>query len=45
MTQKRLNHVAICHVHKKYMDNLKLEDIGNSFIALNDRRLYLFGKF
>lgn len=45
MTQKRLNHVATCHVHKEYMDNLKLEDIGNSFIALNDRRLYLFGKF
>jgi len=46
-TQEGLNHVAVCNVHKKYIDKLHLMaiPIANEFIALNERRMQLFGKF
>jgi len=36
MTQERLNHVAVCNVHKEYIDKLHLMAIANEFIALNE---------
>jgi len=47
ITQERLiiNHVAVCNVHKEYIDKLHLVAIANEFIALNERRMQLFGKF
>ena len=45
MSQKRLNNIAVCHVHHDYIDDLKLESIVNEFISANERRLKLFGKF
>ncbi|XP_069381427.1 zinc finger MYM-type protein 1-like [Paralichthys olivaceus] len=45
MTQSRLNHVAICHVHQRKLDELDLEDICQSFISANDRRKKAFGSF
>ena len=43
MTQTRLNSVAICHVHQKHLDRLDLEEICESFIAVNARRKKTFG--
>jgi len=45
MTQERLSHVAVCNVHKEYIDKLHLMATANEFIALNERRMQLFGKF
>jgi len=44
-TQEGLNHVAVCNVHKEYIVKLHLMAIANEFIALNERRMQLFGKF
>jgi len=43
--QEALKNVAECNVHKKYIDKLHLMAITNEFIALNERRMQLFGKF
>ena len=43
MTQTRLNSVAICHVHQKHLDTVDLEEICESFIAVNARRKKTFG--
>ena len=45
MTHARLNHVAVCNIHKKYIDSLDLMAIVNEFVELNERRLRFFGKF
>jgi len=45
MTQKRLNHVAVCNVHHDYIDLLNLKDIVNTFANCNERRQLLFGNF
>jgi len=42
--QEELNYVAVCNVHKEYIDKLHLIAIANEFIALNERRMQLFGK-
>jgi len=43
--QEGLKNVAVCNVHKEYMDKLHLMAIANAFIALNERRMQLFEKF
>ena len=45
MTQSRLNHIMILHVHKERTDNLKLVDVANSFVANSEHRRSLFGRF
>jgi len=45
MTQKRLNHVAICNVHHDYIDQLDLTQLVNTFVSACDRRQQLFAKF
>ena len=45
MTQERLNHLIVLHVHKDLTDKLYLNDIGNEFIGQSKHRLALFGSF
>jgi len=43
MSQQRLNHLILLHVHKSLTDGLNLVDIANDFIAGNDHRKNIFG--
>ena len=43
MSQQRLNHLMLLHVHKSYTDKLNLVDIANDFIADNEHRKRMFG--
>ncbi|CAH2284396.1 zinc finger MYM-type 1-like [Pelobates cultripes] len=43
MTQKRLNHVAICNIHRDIMDELDIEAIAKEFAMCCDRRKKVFG--
>ncbi|KAJ4444937.1 hypothetical protein ANN_06736 [Periplaneta americana] len=44
MTQKRLNHVAVCQTHKTEVDKLETRYVVNIFISTNKRRKQIFGK-
>lgn len=43
MSQQRLNHLMLLHVHKSYTDDLSLVDVANDFIADNEHRKQFFG--
>ena len=43
MTQQRLNHLMLLHVHKSHTDSLNLVDVANDFNAGNDHRKHMFG--
>jgi len=43
--QEELKNVAVCNVPNEYIDKLHLMATANEFIALNERRMQLFGKF
>lgn len=43
MTQERLNHCLLLHVHKSLTDNLPLTSIANEFASGNNSRLRIFG--
>lgn len=45
MTQKRLNHLMLLHVHKDEVDCLDPHSIGRSFVAGSEHRASVFGKF
>ena len=45
MTQERLNHLMLLHVHKDLTDSLSLVDVANEFVSKSERRLQVFGKF
>ena len=45
MTQKRLNHLAICNVHKEQLDDLNINEIAFKFIDSNERRKQIFRNF
>ena len=45
MTQQRLNHCLILHVHREKTDNLNLTEVAQEFIETNDGRKGFFGKF
>ena len=45
MSQSRLNHLMVLHVHKSLIDQLNLIDCANDFVSCNTHRLNLFGKF
>lgn len=45
MKQKRLNNVAVCHIHQKRVDALDRKKICQEFISANDRRQHVFGSF
>ena len=38
MSQERLNHIAILHVHRELTDQLDLNEICNDFVQRNDQR-------
>lgn len=45
MTQQRLNHCMLLHVHVTLTDQLDLTDIAKEFIRRNERRKTFFGHF
>ena len=45
MSQTRLNHLMILHIHKDRTDELNMCDIAKEFIQVNDRRVKFFGRF
>jgi len=42
MAHARLNHVAVCNIHEKFIDKLDLMAEVNE---LTERRTFVFGKF
>ena len=45
MHQQRLNSIMILNVHQDKTDSLNVMSIANQFVAKNERRLAIFGKF
>jgi len=46
MTQQRLNHLMICHVHRDRLTALDPQDIATKFLTGSaDKRVHIFGKF
>ena len=45
MSQPRLNHVMILHIHKERTDKLDLTTIAKEFVSINERRENYFGRF
>ena len=43
MSQQRLNHLMLLHVHKDRTDGLDLVDVANDFIFGSEDRKNLFG--
>ena len=43
MSQPRLNHALLLHVHKDKTDNINLHNIAKEFILVNERRRNFFG--
>ena len=45
MSQERLNHVIVLHIHQDEVDKLDLSAIGNKFVGERELRKRLFGYF
>ena len=45
MSQERLNHCLMLHVHKSLTDELNLMSIAEEFVSVNESRLRTFGHF
>ena len=45
MSQERLNHLMVLHIHKDRTDSLNAIDIANDFVSGSDHRQQIFGKF
>ena len=45
MTQKRLNHLMVMHIHKERTDQLNLSSIAKEFVSVNERRKSYFGSW
>ena len=45
MSQTRLNHAKVLHIHNNLTDNLSLIDIGNEFVRDSVHRQSVFGNF
>ena len=43
MTQERLNHLLLVHIHKCHTNSLDLIDVANDFIDGNEHRKNFFG--
>ena len=43
MSQQRLNHLMLLHVHKSRTNSLSLVDVANNFISGHDHRKNIFG--
>ena len=44
MTQKRLNHVMVCHVHRNLLEKLDCREVAQTFVN-RDSRQRIFGQF
>ncbi|KAK5853485.1 hypothetical protein PBY51_014632 [Eleginops maclovinus] len=44
-TQKRVNGMAVCHIHQERLDKLNSKDIAQQYIQGKDRRREIFGSF
>ncbi len=45
MTQRRLNHISIWHVHKEQIDNVNVHELAKFFVEKSEIRRNLFGTF
>ena len=45
MTQKRLNHLLLLHVHKRACERMNIQKIAIEFVSRNERRLNYFGHY
>ena len=45
MTQKRLNGIAVCHIHQERLDRLDRQEIAQQYVQGNARRRDVFGSF
>ena len=45
MTQERLNHLMMMHIHKERTDQLDLKSVLNDFISGSDHRSSIFAKY
>ena len=45
MSQKRLNHLIVMHIHKERTDQLDLSNIAKEFVSLNERRKSYLGSW
>ena len=45
MTQARLNHAMVLHVHRDLTDNLSLVEVANDFVSKSEHRRTQFGRF
>ena len=45
MSQLRLNHLLVLHVHQDLTDSLDLKAIAQDFVSANDYRGHVFGRF
>lgn len=45
MSEQRLNHCMLLHIHKELTDSCNLTEIAKEFIAVNSDRLKYFGAF
>ena len=45
MSQERLNHLMVLHIHKDRTDSLNAIDIANDFVSGSDHRQQIFSKF
>jgi len=45
MTQDRLNHLIILHIHRDFTDDLDLKACANAFVDRDTHRLAIFGQF
>jgi hypothetical protein len=43
--QSRLNHVAVCHIHKSILNEIEVEELMKQFVMHKDSRISVFGKF
>ncbi len=43
ISQSRLTHLALMHVHKKRLDDVNIEDLMNEFILKTPQRIAVFG--
>ena len=44
MTQKRLNSLAVCHIHQEILDLVDVDALIDEFISRNETRASMFGE-
>lgn len=43
MTQERLNHVMVCHIHRSRLAELSCQEVAEAFVKAKDNRMSIFG--